>query len=398
MREAGGERAEPSDPEVAGVPLSAYAAVLAYTAEGVSLDESLAHAAIPAGVWPAVEEAWSARLAESAMGDGALMATCDEHRVAAQAHVKRKVPPLDEELGAWLDFFRAFTASGDPLGFLGARGLGEGDVFRLLGFWQARIMADDGVRGEATAILAAAPGPVPEVRPEPPVLEAPARGPRGGAAAPAKKGPAAVVGVLGETADLADLPKLILPFVKPGSAPVVVLSAPIVRFEPLPVQPAPVIPPREITETAPMFSTPSEPALPFSSRAGEEVAQRSRLPAAAAPPGGAGASKPPVTGTAPVMFEGVKPSLPFAPSPGGAARSAAASVPRLSLEDYAAMLAEIAASPATATEIIARHGLTREAKRVEDAAWQARFAAEPALRMEWMRELVAAGERVRGKR
>jgi hypothetical protein len=37
-------------------------------------------------------------------------------------------------------------------------------------------------------------------------------------------------------------------------------------------------------------------------------------------------------------------------------------------------------------------------KREQDAAWQARFAAEPTLRMEWMRELAAAGERVRGKR
>ncbi|WP_437295268.1 hypothetical protein [Sorangium sp. So ce426] len=46
------------------------------------------------------------------------------------------------------------------------------------------------------------------------------------------------------------------------------------------------------------------------------------------------------------------------------------------------MLAEIAASPAT----IARYGLTRVAKRAEDAAWQARFVAEPGLRMKWMRE------------
>jgi hypothetical protein len=62
------------------------------------------------------------------------------------------------------------------------------------------------------------------------------------------------------------------------------------------------------------------------------------------------------------------------------------------------MLAEIAASPATATAAIARYGLTREAKSAEDAAWQARFAAEPGLRTKWMRELVAAGERVRAKR
>ncbi|WP_437904626.1 hypothetical protein WME95_40475 [Sorangium sp. So ce327] len=422
MGDAAGGAGEPVDPEIAGVPLSAYAAVLAYTAEGVSLEASLEHAAIAAGAWPPAEEAWSERLAGSAMGDGALLAACDEHRLAAQAHVERKVPPLDTDLRAWLDFFRAFTASEDPLGFLEARGLGEGDVFRLLGAWQERIVAEGGVRAEATAILAAAPGPVPEVRPEAPVLRASTRRPRGGGAAAVKKA-RAVVGMPLETADLPrDLSKLILPFVKqPGGAQRAEPPAPAARSGPgllpalaVPELPKPVLAQKEIAETAPAFPAPSRPALPFGARAGEGVEVSSGLPAAGLPPLREGALEEsiagtPGVGTAPVMFEAVKPALPFAPSPGGpssaappssggSARSPAADGPRLSLEDYAAMLAEIAASPATATAAIARYGLTREAKSAEDAAWQARFAAEPGLRMKWMRALVEAGERVRGKR
>ncbi|WP_437894864.1 hypothetical protein [Sorangium sp. So ce124] len=422
MGDAAGGSGGPVDPEIAGVPLSAYAAVLAYTAEGVSLEASLEHAAIAAGAWPSAEEAWSARLAESAMGDGALIAACDEHRLAAQAHVERKVPPLDTDLRAWLDFFRAFTASEDPLGFLEARGLGEGDVFRLLGAWQERIVAEGGVRAEATAILAAAPGPAPEVRPEAPALRAATRRSRGGAAAAVKKA-RAVVAVRGETADLPrDLSKLILPFVKqPGGAERAEPPAPAPAARPAllpslaaPELPKPVLAPKEIAETAPVFPAPSRPALPFGSRVGQRDAVSSGLPAVGLPPLREGALEEsiagtPGVGTAPVMFEAAKPALPFAPSPGapssgaapssgGSARSPAADGPRLSLEDYAAMLAEIAASPATAMEAIARYGLTREAKGAEDAAWQARFAAEPGLRMKWMRELVAAGERIRGKR
>ncbi|WP_437741789.1 hypothetical protein WMF39_40310 [Sorangium sp. So ce1504] len=419
MGDAAGGAGEPVDPEIAGVPLSAYAAVLAYTAEGVSLEASLEHAAIAAGAWPPAEEAWSERLAGSAMGDGALLAACDEHRLAAQAHVERKVPPLDTDLRAWLDFFRAFTASEDPLGFLEARGLGEGDVFRLLGAWQEWIVAEGGVRAEATAILAAAPGPVPEVRPEAPVLRASTRRTRGGAAARVKKA-RAVVGMPLETAELPrDLSKLILPFVKqPGGAERVEPPASAARSGPLPPLaapelPKPVLAPKEIAETAPVFPAPSRPALPFGSRVGEGVEVSSGLPAAE-PPASGGAPEEsiagtPGVGTAPVMFEAAKPALPFVPSPGGSssgappssggsARSPAADDPRLSLEDYAAMLAEIAASPATATAAIARYGLTREAKSAEDAAWQARFAAEPGLRTKWMRALVEAGERIRGKR
>ena len=133
--------AAPLDPEMLGVPLSVYAAVRGFTAEGVPLAESLAHAAIAPEAWPAVEAAWSARLAESAHDDLSLITACDEHRFRAEAHVERPLPPLDEELRAWLDFFRAFTAAADPLAFLAEHRLVEADLFRLLALWQARSAA-----------------------------------------------------------------------------------------------------------------------------------------------------------------------------------------------------------------------------------------------------------------
>ena len=83
------------DPEEEGVPLSRYAAVQAYLGEGIPLDASLDHAGLSAAEWPAIERAWMRRIAEDAAAEGALLAACDEHRIAATAHVERRLPPLD---------------------------------------------------------------------------------------------------------------------------------------------------------------------------------------------------------------------------------------------------------------------------------------------------------------
>ncbi|KYG11083.1 hypothetical protein BE21_08720 [Sorangium cellulosum] len=415
MAERTADPTPPADPEIAGVALSAYAAVLAYVAEGVSLEQSLDHAAIPVAAWPQVEATWSARLAESAMEDGALVEACDQHRLAAQAHVDRKVPPLDTELRAWLDFFRAFTAAEDPLGFLEARGLGEGDVFRMLGFWHERIAADEQVRNEATALLAAAPGPAPEVRPQPPTLKAPTRRPRRAAKEQAKQRTASVV--LSETQPLSNISEPILPFLQPVSAPAV---------SPPPPPRAPVVRKGLDEQTALAFPGPSAPALPFAGRAprgserGAPPSQDPALPPAAgaapglveqatsevfaiakqtlpfaksAPSPAAGAAPGSVEQATSEVFAIAKQTLPFAES----APSPAAPGPRLSLEDYVTMLAEIAASPAAERATIARYGLTPEGKRDEDSAWMARFAADPRLRVKWLDELRAAGERIRSK-
>ncbi|KYF90001.1 hypothetical protein BE20_18980 [Sorangium cellulosum] len=61
MAERTADPTPPADPEIAGVALSAYAAVLAYVAEGLPLEQSLDHAAIPVAAWPQVEATWSER-------------------------------------------------------------------------------------------------------------------------------------------------------------------------------------------------------------------------------------------------------------------------------------------------------------------------------------------------
>lgn len=56
----------------------------------------------------------------------------------------------------------------------------------------------------------------------------------------------------------------------------------------------------------------------------------------------------------------------------------------LSIEQYAALCAEVAASPHTAEATFARYGLAdRKARLVADSAWQERLRADPALLQRW---------------
>jgi hypothetical protein len=464
--------APPPDPEVRGVLLSVYAAVKAYLREGVPLDHSLDHAGIPAAEWPAVEAGWVERLGESAAEGPTLIDASDAHRAAARAHVERALPPLDEELKAWLDFFRAFTTADDPLCFLSAREMVEGDIFRVLDIWQARIAADPAVRDAAAALFAAEPGEVPVVRAGPPrlkpqtrrtrpVVSAPPPPRAAHTVAPAIEAPAALRPApkvpLGVTvASMPDLTKLPLPFAKQGKEPIVfeaakpraprgpnplgetkmAFTAPTKaalpfgsnNVPPPPVAetppPPPVVPPPRspLAETSMVGfdlakiilpfkagvavlppSTPSVPASPRSPLGGTSLAAF-EPPKAALPFAAEGVSAPPpvvspkasLAGTSLAPLGPLKAALPFAGGPSNAAPPPAAPTPRLALKTYAILHAEIAANPASALATIARHGLTPEGKRSEDAAWQARFVTDPGLRMIWMREMVAAGNRLRG--
>lgn len=349
------------DPEILGVPLSLYAAVLAYTGEGVPLALAIEHTGLDIAAWPDVEEAWSARLAEDASADGALIDACDAHRLAAQRHVERATPPLDEDLSAWLDFYRAVSRAAEPLALLASHGLAEGDLFRLLEKWQRHLTADPASAERAAALFAAAPGAIPEVRPEAPKLREATRWPRRAHRAQNK---------LAETSPLLDSPiPPPLPFV--AGTP---------HFEPVPRK----VPDERMTptdDTAPEIPVPRSPVLPFRA---EGVAVLSA---------GAARRRNVSSDTAPFSLSPPKPSLPFA----GATELPNVPAARLSLLDYAAMHAEIAADRAAAMRIIGRYGLTVTTKREEDAAWEARFAAEPGLRKRWLQEIVEAGSRLRAR-
>ncbi len=478
------------DPELLGVPLSVYAAVLGYSAEGVPLAESLDHAAIPLEDWPTISAAWSAHLAERSHEDPALLVACDQHRFVAEAHVERPLPPLDEDLRAWLDFFRAFSAAEAPFEYLAQHHLIEGDLFRLLALWQARTAADQALREVHARLLGEPPGPPPEVSPRPPALKRETRWPRREKPAPVAtvaSPPSRSKPALAETSLAIDLSKVVLPFArssdmsphgfatgapaapsarsrlgetslavgvkdtpalpfpqaqKPEDSPSPGVS-PAVRFTPapapLPLAPSwpeasapppapPVRPQSHLAATSVALTPPVAAPLPFAASAGQSPMAIPSPPSAQPP---FPRPDPRFTGTVLAPMEPVRLALPFgvqgplpsSPSPsaphrpppelagtlplqgqltpalpfGAAPPPSAAPEPRLSLVAYAMMHAEITANPSAAVATLGRYGLSPATKPQEDAAWKAKFAAEPALRMAWIRELVEAGNRVRGK-
>ncbi|MDI1451637.1 hypothetical protein [Polyangium sp. 6x1] len=369
---------------------------------------------------------------------------CDEAPAPAR-DVARALPPLDTDMRAFFAFFGAFSGAPDPLVFLADRGLAEGDVFHLLALWQERMSADRALQKDALGLLARPMGDIPDVQVGPAL---PVQAPRD-ASAPENVALAATS--LGFVVDRPALPFVAPPTNAPPPAlpPSVLRPAPnglgetkmafqidkpVLPFAKKPVAAAPeAVPPRPLRGPAPASlgeTRPAvhlyKPALPFAAKALAQTALTFQVTARVLPFGPEPPAPPrPLGDTAPAFLSD-KPALPFPavdkppvvapPAPISLAETSLAlpinlsavlpfvkktpSAPatHLSIEAYATMCAEIWLDPPGALRIIARYGLSPEAKRAEDAAWQSRFAAAPAVRATWERLSIEAGARIRAGR
>jgi hypothetical protein len=147
------------------VTLAQYAAMLAGVAEGHELARVLAHEGIDPARWPEAEETWAERLADEAGVESELLAQFDEHLAAAQDRYGRRLPPLDEDLRAWLDFRRGWMMDADPPALLRRTGLRTAEVARLCRFWSKRLEVDPALAEQAQAILSESPSEMPVAAP-----------------------------------------------------------------------------------------------------------------------------------------------------------------------------------------------------------------------------------------
>ena len=150
---------------IRGITLAQYAAVHAGVSEGWPLDDVLAAEGVPAKVWARADDAWSDALLDTE--DEAAEDAHDALFLAAQDRYGRPIPPIDRDLGAWLDLIRAFSADLEPLAFLGRVGLRTNDLLRLHRAWSTRLSEEPLLREEALARMADPTGPVPVITPEP---------------------------------------------------------------------------------------------------------------------------------------------------------------------------------------------------------------------------------------
>ncbi|WP_437977838.1 hypothetical protein WMF11_14130 [Sorangium sp. So ce295] len=165
-------------------------------------------------------------------------------------------------------------------------------------------------------------------------------------------------------------------------------GAPVLPFGP----PAPPEPARPASPTAvlPALPAPPEPARPAPPTAVLPAVPAPPEPAdpavamALVPKGMRGFTS--LTGTHPTSGAPSGAPLPFASGPRAApaAPSAPPPTPALSLEQYASLCADLAASPGDAEALFARYGLGRPEERAAvDAFWRDRLARDPAAHRRW---------------
>jgi hypothetical protein len=152
---------------IRGVGLQQYATIVAGRADALPLADLLAVAGVPADVWPQAEEAWGERLIGDLEADGSLAGELERAQSEARRRWARPLPPLDQNLRAWLDFERAWAAVEDGEAHLAGFGMHLADITRLQELWGERLHGDADLQREALVILADEPGEPPVPAPEP---------------------------------------------------------------------------------------------------------------------------------------------------------------------------------------------------------------------------------------
>ncbi|MEP7121448.1 MAG: hypothetical protein ABJE95_11080 [Byssovorax sp.] len=420
------------------VPLARVAFIHAGLADGLSLDELLEHQDLDVATWGRAQQAFSRLFARGAREGDAFALEVDALSDLARTGWERKLPPLDEEVGAFLDFERHYAASVDGLAFLSERRMRPSDLTRLERLWNDRFAVDPGQRAQALARLAEEPGPCPEVRPAPPRLVAPPA-PRTRAevaaganlplpfldgeanlAPPPLSTPLPTVKKSGldGTRDIGDLQAILasLPFARSAApsapvapaavAPAVIAIAIAIEIPAVVARAAPEPPP---PPPAPPLVAPEAPALAPAPKKAVDLRGTSLAvdaPSRAALPFGQGSSgarpkdeSPPTSiargeparlkapsdlrETSAVFFAPQSHAMPF--STRAPAAPPPAETSGLTVEQYASLCVDFAGEPARAAETLRRYHLSPEQKRALDADWHARFAREPSAWLAWDR-------------
>jgi hypothetical protein len=160
----------PGDRDRHGISFGAWAFVIAGVCDGLAEEELLAHLGFDEVQWQLASAAFHEDVLDDVEAGGTLTEDFDEAMRAARKTWTRKIPPLDVDLQAWLDFYRAWMSDESPLEFLETHGLRPTDIHRLQDHWQVKLAENDALRKDALAMLQAPAGAVTAPRPEPPRL------------------------------------------------------------------------------------------------------------------------------------------------------------------------------------------------------------------------------------
>jgi hypothetical protein len=421
-----------------GMTLEQHAGVTAALAEGFTLDAAMANERLEVGLWRLADTEWKARVTEDGLSSalfGAYRAKLEE----AEEWLTRSVRPLEDDFAAWVAFVRAWDKHPAPFDMLAAIDLRMSDVARLQRRWGQRVKSEPALVKQFRELWQKDAGELPRVvaapaqlRPFPwspgpavaPARSAWSKGDARRTEAPALDRPAPAPGVasmldvsfyryVAAKARVAEEPgneesaleKLgYVDFARVDAA----WQARLEKDAALASDYRRLLQHERERLRATMSCT--ESALPTSGPAPVPAAQPA-APGPRAPHEVAGASldvgraardfgarrlsiEIPRDLPPPRSVAARQPSRPPAPSlridtpaPGFTPAPARPwpAPPLLTLEQHASLCAELARSPAHTAAILARYGLTPDAKVALDAHYRGQVAADPALRERWQR-------------
>jgi hypothetical protein len=321
----GGAILNPRDELRHGVSFDAWAFVHAGLGDGLSEEELIAHLGIDEERWRAAEDAFQVDLLDDVEAGGIWTEAFDEAMRAARKKWSRRIPPLDVDLRAWLDFQRAWAGAQSPMDVLAIHGLRATDIHRLEEHWQERLAADEALQREALAIRQEPPGPAPTPRPEP--VRLPSAG-------------GTVEGADVTAGAVARSHRAPLPFAAGAGAP----------------------PPPKLSVPLPKVRRVDRPGTDETRVAGVADVAELVLPFLAPEPRAEGpAPAEPVE-----LREGARPD-------------------RLSIERYAALCVDLIEAPDAHAAVLLRYGITPAEKLALDVHWTQRMAEDPATWLAWDR-------------
>ncbi|APR78513.1 Hypothetical protein A7982_03860 [Minicystis rosea] len=368
-----------------GVTLAQFAFVRAGLTDGLGLGELLGFLRLDARTWEAAEEAWDEHVLDAIEDDPSFFDALEAATAEARTHWTRRIPPLDEDLRSWFDFLQAWLAHPDPVAFLEEMKLGVADLAHLHRLWSDRLAEDAKLRADALELLQGERREPPVPAPERPRLIQTGPTPRGRD---------------GKTATVVSPRTRALPFGEGEPGP---LPPPLAV--PLPRRKRAHATAPGLDETRLGGVQEADAALPFTASA-FFVSGAPAAPVDAAlvsnepvPPAWVARHEADHAAPVPVVVDPdattvlEMPSGKIIPLAEAFERAPATAEPMLTIELHARLVAELTTG-AEVNDLLARHGLTPEAKQSEDERWGRALNRAPELQRRWMQAFEEARARL----
>ncbi|MDC3955572.1 hypothetical protein [Polyangium jinanense] len=136
---------------VEGVDFRKFVLLVAAHMDAIDMTEAFEVANVAPDVWARAQPVWERRLLDALESDeGTTIAEIHDAALGdGLLRWERRLPPLDEEVSAYMALERHLATLADPAAWLAAIGLLPTDLVRLAHLWRRRFAEDEVLRARA---------------------------------------------------------------------------------------------------------------------------------------------------------------------------------------------------------------------------------------------------------